>query len=301
MENAKKIWVDYKTGASSEKKAVNLLLELLFRNKFEFGLSSFDEDTFSDFLVFMNSRFEIILRKYNPDVSEFNTYLHSVINLTAFWWKKKMQDRKMKSYCCQNLCIEEHFNTADYSPEEQDFYIEEPSAENLIPIGVLAKEAMNNLDIKIKARKTITKKRALEIIKVLALKSCNNITDLQIAVAAEITGTPKAELQSMIRQAEESLKFKKDRMTVLQNKRNFAYFQRKKKILREKSLSDHYPELFAGKGNGREDEKWQKAAKEISQAASALVPSNKTVAKLLNMSCRKVSTLLDEARDNFTK
>lgn len=301
MENAKKIWVDYKTGASSEKEAVNLLLELLFKNKFEFGLSSFDEDTFSDFLVFMNNRFEIILRKYNPDVSEFNTYLHSVINLTAFWWKKKMQEKRMRSYCCQTMCIEENFNTADYSPDEQDFYIEEPEAENLIPVSVLAKDALNNLNIKIQKKKNITKKRAMEIIKVLALKSCNNITDRQIAVAAEITGISEVEFQNMIRQAEDSLKFKKDRISVLQNKRNFAYFQRKKKILKENSLKDHYPELFTGNEKDREDIKWHRATEEISKAAQTLVPSNKTVAKLLNMSSRKVKNLLDEADENFSK
>nr|WP_318711799.1 hypothetical protein [uncultured Treponema sp.] len=301
MENTKKIWTDYKTGATTEKEAVNLLLELLFRNKFEFGLAAFDEDAFSDFLVFMNSRFEIILRKYNPDVSEFNTYLHSVINLTAFWWKKKIQDGKLKNYCCHNLCIEENFNAADFSPDEKDFYVEEPKGENLIPVTALAKEALRNLNVKIEKKKTLTLSRAKEIISVLALKSCNNITDQQILIAAEITGIPPKEFHRIIQQAEETLHFKKDRMIVLQNKRNFAYFQRKKKMMKEKCLRDIYPELCIEEKSSKEDAKWQKAAMEISVAATALVPSNKTVAKLLNMSSRKVKKLLDEADENFSK
>ena len=300
MENAKKIWKDYDSGIISEKEAVNLLLELLFTHKFEFGLAAFDDDTFSDFIVFMESRFGKILRKYKPELCDFRTYLHSVINLTAFWWKKKIQDFNIKNYCCQTMCLEENFNNMEYSTEEKDFYIEEPLGENLIPISRLAKEIMENLNIRAEKKKPITEKRAQEIIKVLALKSCSNITDNQIKIAAEITGMQEDDLHRMIRQADDTLNLKRNRISVMLNKRNFAYFQRKRKLIRETNLKNHYPDIYCGTNIKKTDIKWKKATEAISVAAPTLVPSKKTVAKILNMSTRKIKDILDDAKENFT-
>ncbi|WP_407400937.1 hypothetical protein [Treponema sp.] len=299
MENAIKIWTNYKSGAISERKAVNLLLEMLFKKKYEFGLAAFDDDSFSDFIVFMSNRFETVLRKYDPDISDFKTYLHSVINLTAFWWRKKIHERAEKNLCCQRMCTEENFDTLDFSTKEKDFYIEEPSTDNLIPIPDLAEDAMRNLDIRKEKNKVITKKRAQEIIKVLALKSCNNITDHQVEIAAEITGIPAEEFHRMVQQAEDTLKFKKDRISILQNKRNFAYFQRKKRIMKENCMKDHYPDIYLEKQVEKAEKRWEKAVEDLSAAAPLLVPSNKTVAKILNMSPRKVKVILDEAKQNF--
>ena len=75
MEKARKIVSDYKSGRISIQQASNALMEILFTHKYEFGLAGFDEDTFSDFLVFMRERFESILVKYDPGLSDFMTYL----------------------------------------------------------------------------------------------------------------------------------------------------------------------------------------------------------------------------------
>lgn len=298
MENTKQIWLNYKSGLISEKRAINLLLEILFKNKYEFGLASLDDDEFSDFLVFMNNRFETILKKYDPKISDFSTYIHSVINLTAFWWGKRTQEKTVKNYCCQTMSLEENFSTTDFSPKEEDFYVEEPEIENIIPIPILAKEALRNLTENSQT-KIITTKRAKEIVKVLALKSCNNITEHQIKIVSNITGISIEKFHKMLQEAKETLNLKKERIFILQSKRNFAYFQRKKRIVKENTLKEYFAESFSDENNKKDEIRWKKAMHELSIAAPSLVPSNKTVAELLNISARKVKTLLDEAKENF--
>lgn len=122
MEELRNVWKRYRDGKITGTKAAGDLMEIIFKNKSEFGLSSFDEDTFSEFLIFMNRRFPAILKKYNPSMSDFATYFHSVINLTACWWKKKSQKEMETNYCCLNLCIEENYSSSEYSPHEKDFY-----------------------------------------------------------------------------------------------------------------------------------------------------------------------------------
>ena len=68
---ARKIWKDFSEKKTSEEETKNLLLEFMFRRKFELGLASMGEDDFSDFLVYMAEHFVHILKKYNPEISDF--------------------------------------------------------------------------------------------------------------------------------------------------------------------------------------------------------------------------------------
>lgn len=297
MEEARKIWQNFRIGVNSEKEAVNRLLELIFTRKYEFGLSNLDEDSFSEFLIFMSTRLSAILKKYNPSICDFSTYLHSVLNLTAFWWKKKMHTRKEKTICGHNLCIEESFSEADFSPDEKDFYIEEHTADILS----LKQAAMENLNCLEHKSERLTKKRINEILKVLALKSCNNISQEQIAIVAEITGTPAEELNSLIRQADDTLELKKNRISVMQSKRNYAYYNRKRKLLRETNMKNLYRENIAEySSDDPHERRWKKALEDISVAAPNLVPSNQTVARLLHFSTRKVKNILDDAKEKLS-
>ncbi|MCI5829385.1 MAG: hypothetical protein SPJ89_00270 [Treponema sp.] len=302
MSETQKIWADYSTGLISEKKAVNLLLELLFIEKNDFGLSGFDEDTFSEFILFMAGRFKVILRKFNPELSEFNTYLHSIINMTASWWRKKIWEDNLKDFCSIKICIEEELTYRDYSPKERSFYVEEPENLALVPSSYNAQTIVEKLYSAMKKQKGITSGKIIKMIKILALKSCNNISDEQVDVISEITGIKKSSLNNLIRQAEESLIIKKDRFSVLRNRRNYAWFQRRKNMIIREHLKSSYPEVKNEKSIteiNKNEKKWKKTSDELWTMAPFLVPSNITVGRLLNIKPRTVHKMLEKVKEKL--
>ncbi len=300
MENARKIVSDYKSGRISIQEASNALMEILFTHKYEFGLAGFDEDTFSDFLVFMRERFESILIKYDPSLSDFMTYLHSVINMTAYWWKKMSRLKLENSICCQYLCIEENFISADFSPDESDFYVEEPLPDNKITLYRLKKTTSRNLQIKSPSherRRPLTREHIGEILSVLALKTCHDITPDFIAYVAKINGMEKAAFEDTVEKAELSIRLKVDRIQRLERKRNYSYYYRKRKLLcgkdREKADSGlPFDEVYH-----IHDTRWRKTIADLEKLKPNLVPTNLTVAELLSISPRKVTALLEEAKE----
>lgn len=296
MEELRNVWKRYRDGKITETKAAGDLMEIIFKNKSEFGLSSFDEDTFSEFLIFMNRRFPAILKKYNPSMSDFATYFHSVINLTACWWKKKSQKEMETNYCCLNLCIEENYSSSEYSPHEKDFYMEEPSPDTKLSLYRLKKTVRRNLEIKALKNNGLTIKRIREIFLVLALKSCLDITWEHIQIVSEISTVPEDELMDMLDYAEKSLFTKLGRIRKLQNKRNFAYYNRKRKTIHSENLRYYFSESIHDNAYDVHDRRWRTALRELSEITPTLVPSNLVIGEILHISPRKVSTILNDAK-----
>ena len=298
MEKARKIVTDYKSGRISIQQASNALMEILFTHKYEFGLAGFDEDTFSDFLVFMRERFESILVKYDPGLSDFMTYLHSVINMTAYWWKKMSHLKMENSICCQYLCIEESFISADFSPDESDFYVEEPLPDNKISLYKLKKTVSQNLQIKSPShgrKRPLTRERVGEILSTLALKTCHDITPDFIDFVAKVNGIDRSAFEETVEKAELSIRLKVDRIKKLERKRNYSYYYRKKKILSGKNLKKADSGLSVDEVFNIHDTRWRKSIEDLDKLKPNLVPTNLTVAELLGISPRKVTALLEEA------
>lgn len=292
MQTPTEIFNRYKAGFLGRKEASNELMEVVFRNRVEYGLIPMDEDNFSDFLVFMTERLEFLLDKYKPSLGTFDTYFRGIFTMTFFWWKKKVHSDMENSVCCQNICVEESLAAKDFSPQEKDFYEDDSVTENLMTAKVLALTAQENLNLKaFKTRKFPVE----EVIKVLALKSCNDISEKQIEAVSELTGMDATELLSLVMQAEDTLTKKKFRLSQLESRRNFAYYHRKKRLLRKQSLLNFYNQYFEDPKKDIHEKRWLKTMVKVRDARQNLAPSNETVGRLLNISPRKVSAIVSMA------
>ena len=134
---ARKIWKDFSEKKTSEEETKNLLLEFMFRRKFELGLASMGEDDFSDFLVYMAEHFVHILKKYNPEISDFSTYIYGVLQASALWRKKKQFLVNEKKSFCETLVVEE----SNFVLENEEIYFE-----NEMTTEELYKVAKKNLE-----------------------------------------------------------------------------------------------------------------------------------------------------------
>lgn len=297
---AKKIWEQFSTGTVTLEEAKNMLLELTFRRKHEFGLGGMDEDDFSDFLIYLAERLSSVLQKYNPMLSDFSTYLYGVISVSSGWWKKKVHEKREKLLCCETLTIEETFSAEE--PQSGEY----AHAESPLTLEELSLLARKNLSYSASRRAGRTRKSrnedelARSICLVLAVKSCFSITDSLIEKVAAAAGCTEESLRRIILEARESIGKKEIRMKCLSAKRNSAYFQRKKYVLHR----EEWKNVFSTEpGTAEEssayimhDIRWKKTLLELSQSARTLSPSNITVGRLLSMTPRHVAFLISKAK-----
>ena len=293
---ARKIWKDFSEKKTSEEETKNLLLEFMFRRKFELGLASMSEDDFSDFLVYMAEHFVHILKKYNPEISDFSTYIYGVLQASALWRKKKQFLVNEKKSFCETLVVEE----SNFVLENEEIYFE-----NEMTTEELYKVAKKNLEYSAcsrhSERKTkISESFTKELCLVLALKSCYSITDPLVEKVSAATGCNKEKLRKMIMSAKESIEKKEMRFHNLFKKRNFAYFHRKKFSMqkqREAQKESDCTEYELQKFNSH-DKRWRKSIEELSRQIP--IPTNITVGKLLSMSPRHVASLVSKAKEIFS-
>ena len=196
---ARKIWKDFSEKKTSEEETKNLLLEFMFRRKFELGLASMSEDDFSDFLVYMAEHFVHILKKYNPEISDFSTYIYGVLQASALWRKKKQFLANERKSCCETLVVEE----SSLVLENEEIYFE-----NEMTTEELFKVAKKNLEYSAGSRHSerkakISESFTKELCLVLALKSCFSITDPLVEKVSAATGCSKEKLRKMIMSAKE--------------------------------------------------------------------------------------------------
>lgn len=291
---ARKIWKDFSEKRTTAEEAKNRLLEFMFRRKYEMGLGSMDEDDFSDFLIYMAEHFVHILRKYNPEISDFSTYLCGVLQASASWHKKKQFLTNEKNSCCETLVAED---SAAIFEDEEIFVENEMTTEELL------KAAKENLEYPAGTRQStakISESFTKQLCLVLALKSCFSITDPLVEKVSAATGCSKEKLRKMIMAARISIEKKEMRFQNLFKKRNFAYFYRKKFYM-QKQREDQRPENFTEQEKQKycsHDERWRRSLEELSRQIP--VPTNITVGRLLSMSPRHVASIVSKAKRIFS-
>ncbi|MGN0730004.1 hypothetical protein [Treponema sp.] len=291
QDEAREIWKAFREKTADEREIKNRLMEFTFRRKYELGLGKMNEDEFSDFLIYMAEHFIHVIKKYNPQISDFSTYITNVLQFSSAWRSKKMFIASERKSVCESMAVEE--SCALWSEDEAEY------CEDNLTTEQLSELARKNLGYSPERRefaprtKKDGEKFMRELCLVLALKSCFSMTDPLLEKVCAATGYSKERLSRMIMQARESLEKKEKRMQSLLMKRNFAYLHRKKISMQNEKKgelgTEHEKRLYES-----HDKRWKRSLEELSRQLP--VPSNITVGKLLSMPPRKVASLVSRAK-----
>ncbi len=280
---AKEIWTAWKDGQLTLEQAKNCLLETMFLHRREYGLGGLDDDEFSEFILYIQNRIPVLIEKYDPSIGEFSTYLFGTFTLSLSWLKRRNRIKYQKDSLAMDITVEESYaHPGETQPEEEA--IDRRMAEYSI-----RRRPLNLATAAPDPRQEESMELNRLTFLVLALKSCHGITDDLVEKVALISGMEKPRLQELLDEARKSMVLKERKIHELENRRNYAYYHHKK-------LQAYSPDSLEECSKFRE--RWARAIEELSVCRDRLVPTNKTVGKLLGISPRKVAYLLRRAHGN---
>lgn len=231
MENLSRIVQEYKTAGTpaAQEKAVQALGEYIYTHLPRYRITLHDEDTRSDFVVWLYPNFMRILKHFNPVKAGLATYLNWVIRLSF-----------------KTFCREQYSNAARqqvYVMEEQTRIISEMAEqencmewtgnisdidENYHRAGPLIAELSG---ASVKKRNMIIRRLIL-----LACKSGNALDDRLVTAIVTATGISEEYLRRRLDCVRQRWILSMDRMRLLREKRYSYYLRAQKNLLEMKNL-----------------------------------------------------------------
>lgn len=268
-------------------KEVSLYL-YLHMNKYRLKIR--DEDTLSDFFVWLFPKIGGIVQRYNPERSLFTTYLSMTIRLTYrnFCRMRYTDQARQKVYQTEEeariLSITaEQYNSGnwnDYLSELETHYSDEENSQNKKP-----KRKKSAKQKEIEARRLL----------LLACKNAHLLSDSQIEAIARMAGFSQEFLKSRIDLVRQTAALAQDRIR-LNREKEYTYYLRSQKCLHEMKELEEGP-LFE-----QIEKEYQYCLKRIADLRITIShqpasPSNRLLAKKLGF-CRTVvdSALAREER-----
>lgn len=282
----------------TEKQGVEILCTEFLKNPIFFTGRFINEEAISDLIFYMLSAKKNIFKSFKKDNSSFFEYFKSFLifklkTLKKIYINKMIEDStffcdseifneenqsKYTEYCLKTASFEPYTLTEkDKIPYSQTFHSKTS--------GFNFKEHIQNLNS--------SKKTAL----ICALKYCYYIEDENLKVISEYCKIPESIFIKIKEKFACQLTKKSKKITELKEKRNKAYFLRRKYSiqLQELKLSDSEyskkEKLF-----NNQNKYWQNKIKEIKSKRNLLLPSNKDLSEVLGINERTISFHLNKAK-----
>ncbi len=303
MIDINSIWDEYSCHKIDLHEASNRLLEFVFNHRKNFGLSKIDEDFFSDFILYISTRLEKIIRNFNPERCVFTTYFYGCIKISLKWWMKKSYEEREKQRFFIDFQIMESEIEENYITRDAEYMLELNSDDSKMTMGELEYLAKKNLNYSnvFKVRNTgklsINREALLkQACLILAIKSCFNISDALIKRISVLMDMNEKKLQDLIQRGRNSISEKMDRCMMLESRIGRTYMHREKYEIRQES---GYKKEKNAKKKKFHEEKWNSALSELSKLAKRLSPTNVEVGRILNISPRKVACIMERAAEHL--
>jgi len=253
-----------------KKISKEVALEYVYRAPILFGYDDFDEDNRSDFLLSLHAELPRILQTYDPAKSKFLTYLVSLVRMLARGWRRKTAKARAAEdsllYC--------------YRLENEPIFLSENAPEYSI------------VDVK---TATSFLRHTEETLLVLSLKAAYTISENQIRVIASIADFDKEKLTGLIDSIKINLEKKEDRRTHLAECRNKAFFLKTKYRMELERMYPGTSQYFNVQKQYLYQSRVVETKNKLLRRKFLLVPSNSHIGKLLNISPRRVSRLIEYA------
>lgn len=309
MKEIEEIYKDFSNGTAGTEQTVSRLMEYVFVNKNYIGFGWIDEDSFSEFLIFLHSKLEKILRNYNCHEDSFMTYFLTVLKNTMRYRIKQSYRKKDSEVCFDDISRldyeeEKHRYECSESSLEVNAETDEHTLEELVKEELfLDDDTKSGQPIKyrlILSKKLQERKHRKMAVLILALKSCLYLNERMIDRVALITGIKRTELCRMLAKAHQSLEEKRESLYKLTLRRNSAFFFRRKYMLQKlKVRGDKYKcELLAKKIENK-NSTWERSLEMLNKKKCFFSPSNKAIAQITGMDERQISYIIRRAAKNI--
>lgn len=228
-------------GEISKKQAVDMTTNFVCRNYKVFGLDKYDEDLRSEIYLALIEKGESFLDSYRPEIGDYFSYLFTFINTQKLTKLKTLARNNVKeAFVIQNGPL--YLAEKEFSYSKSDFKQVSSNLKNRpLPYRPIPAEEVR------RTLTRITKKNKNKKIIILALKTCFYLTDEHMEELSRIYNIPLEDLQGIIQFFKEQLLDKAEKKQRIQERRNYAYFNKKKyenQMNLVKKSDRHYNNIF---------------------------------------------------------
>ncbi len=293
MEEIEKVYEDFKNEKLSAKEACKKLVEIIFIKKKEFGLSSLDEDSLSDFMIFQLTHLEKIFRIFNEDFGNFTNFVYGSVQISLIYWKRKRAKKLGENDYLLQVCNEY------YDDKEYRYSLSEKFQQDIIASNHSV-EDVENLKKSFDKMKNIFRNNELFklSIKILAIKSCCFMNEELIEKVSLLAETETSKVSNWIECAKNEMSAKIKRMEQLKTKRDNAYFYRNQYLLQKNRFTQESWVFIVNDKLKQQSKKWEESLNALSSEEFYLRPSNVVVAKILDVDERQVAYILRKINSN---
>lgn len=281
MKEMENVIAGFKNGTISEKESINVILTVIFKNRKYFCLDKLDEDSFSDFLLYLEERLPHFLRMYEPERSRFCTFLRKICQTQLRSWYRKFYRKYARDLALTSYAVEENLNSSDDYDEEQ-YLSDSFSGENSELTSFLAQ---------------VNKKVPIQTkIMMLALKSASFLTPLHIRKICQLAEITEEELYEKLEIINRNLDEKLERQKHLIQLQNEAYIIRKASNIQLSILNpetSHYRN--AEISHDYHDKLWKKRIQRT-RSSHDVYPTNTLVSEVLDVPLGQVTHIFSAVR-----
>ncbi len=253
------VWKKFRNG--EEKAAIADTIEYIYRNPFLLGYMDFDEDTKSEFLLYMYRIVPKLLQSYNEERSAMRTYIPIAVRLYVKSWRREMA-KKLAERIGLIQCYQ---------------------SENGFEEGLVAGEVEPNYAAKpdMTVLKGISSRHAKEVILILALKSACSLSEDRLRNIAKTIDFEQEQLVEFAKHIQKNKAKKNERRISAVESRNRSYFFKRKYALELGRLQP-------------ESAQYQRVAKQLAFQASILGIKNQRLREkhCMNTTVFEIATLL---------
>lgn len=282
-------------GSMTKKQAIDFISSYIYLNYPIFGLERYDEDFREDILLYVIEKGAVILEHYDKTQGEFFTFLYCYILSLTHTKLRAIVQRNIKD----TLTIKESINTLsekEYSYNNINYNLFDY---NKVPYAHKKIDPEN-------FKKTFQNLKGDKKFFVIAIKSAYYLTDFQIEKLCNYYKINETEFYSTIQYCKNLLLKKSDKKMKLLERRNYAYYHKKKYDLRlqiiKSELNQNEDILLKNKFIEKEykhKKNWIRLNKDLDKGILMLRPTNKTIAKILGICERQVAYYIDIAKKKF--
>ncbi len=266
--------------SDARNKTARVIMAFVYTNPLKFNLHMMDEDSRSDFILWMYPKFVRVLHDYNAEKGSLVTYLQSVVYWSCKTWKKRDAADTAYNRAVNNYIAAEY----EYKEEHNILYATEPSAAYRRPVG----------HAPAKKRRGFTPHRIL----VAALKACYYLEPEHIRKISGATGYTEEYIHSCAETLRSSILRKTDAIAQA-GQQCGAYYMRLCRYSYEMKQLDPCTVRYVTLRDRyiRTEKKWKKLCKTIRTMPRC--PSDRKIAEILHIKRSSVEAALSFVRKKY--
>lgn len=282
MKKMEKAMQAYKKGECSAQDALNAILTAVFTNKLYFGLEKLDEDSFSDYLLYLQERLPRFMDSYEPERSRFCTYIRKICMTLLRSWYRKHYREYARDMALTNYALEEGLSEMT-AADTEEFFLPESSDTERNELKSFLEQTNRKIPIQTK-------------IMMLALKSASFLTPVHIQKICSLAEISEDELYEKLDIINKKLDAKLERQKHMLQLQNEAYIIKKESNIQMSFLNPESSHFRTAEISRDFHDKLWKRRIEKTRSTHDVYPTNTLVSEVLNVPLGQVTHVFSAVR-----